>query len=231
MIRAVVFDLDDTLYPEVEFVYSGYRIVSEAVYKQWGFKIYDELVALFEEGQRGDLFTPVLRKHLRIVKESYVQQLVKIYRQHIPRIHPFPEVLKVLDKLKPLYRLAIISDGLLSVQERKLRVLGIGHYCDEIIFSDKWGQNFWKPHPWPYEECVRRLFLEPASMVYVGDNPNKDFVTPRRIGMKTVRVRRIGTLHWQVRLSPEFEADYEISDLGKILTLLQSMEHHDACPT
>ena len=228
MIRAVAFDLDDTLYPEVEFVYSGYLAVSEAVHKQLGFEIYDELVALFEEGQRWDLFTPALRKHLRMVEESYVQQLVKIYREHIPRIHPFPEVWKVLDKLKSSYHLAIISDGLLGVQERKLQVLHIGRYFDEVVFSDKWGQDFWKPHPRSYEECARRLSLDPASMVYVGDNPNKDFVTPHRIGIKTIRVRRIGTLHWQVRLSPKFEADYETDNLKEIPALLQLMERRNA---
>jgi len=162
------------------------------------------------------------------VEESYVRELVKIYRQHTPRIHPFPEVRKVLVKLKPRYCLAIISDGWLGAQERKLKALDIGRHFDVVVFSDEGGQDSWKPHSRSYEECARRLSLDPASMVYVGDNPNKDFVTPRRIGMKTIRVRRAGTLHYQVRLSPKFEADYEASSLEEIPALLELMEHRDA---
>ena len=62
-------------------------------------------------------------------------------------------------------------------------------------------------------------------MVYVGDNPTKDFIAPHMMGMKTIRVRRTGTLHYRIRLSSEFEADYEASSLEEIPALLQVMEH------
>src|SRR5438874_2051717 len=100
MIQAVVFDLDDTLYPEIEFVYSGYRAVSNAVHQQLGFPIVNELVNLFETGKRGDLFTPVLKTRLDTVTEEYVRELVAVYRQHRPTIVPFPEARDVLDSLK-----------------------------------------------------------------------------------------------------------------------------------
>jgi putative hydrolase of the HAD superfamily len=219
VIRAIVFDLDDTLYPEIEFVYSGYRAVSEAVRQQLGFAIYSELVARFEAGQHGDLFTPVLQTHLATVEETYVRQLVEIYRQHMPQICPFPEVCEVLGNLKLAYRLAIVSDGHKSVQERKLQALQIGCFFDAVIFSDEWGQGCWKPNSRPFEECALKLALEPTSMVYVGDNPSKDFVGARKIGMRTIRVRRSGTLHYHVRLAPEFEADCEVGSLAEIPTL------------
>ena len=225
MIRAIAFDLDDTLYPEVQFVYSGYRAVSEAVRQQLGFEIDDDLVALFEAGQRGDLFTPVLQMHLGPVEEAFIRQLIEVYRQHKPTLRPFPEVRKVLEELKPSYRLAIVSDGWLGVQDRKLQALQIRPYFDVVVFSDKWGRDCWKPHPYAYEECARLLSLNPTSMVYVGDNPTKDFIAPCMMGMKTIRVRRTGTLHYHVHLPSEFEADYEASNLEGIPALLQVMEH------
>jgi putative hydrolase of the HAD superfamily len=223
MIRAVVFDLDDTLYPEVEFVYSGYRAVSDAVRQHLGFDIVSELVQLFETGQRGDLFTPVLKTHLDTVTEEYVRELVGVYRQHLPSIVPFPEARQVLDVLQRTYRLALVSDGYHAVQARKLEALGLGGYFNPVIFSDAFGRDFWKPHPRPFEECISRLSLAASAIVYVGDNPNKDFKTARQMTMKTIRVRRAGTLHYNVRLSPEFEADYETRSLGEIPLLLKSI--------
>ena len=223
MIQAVIFDLDDTLYPEVEFVYSGYRAVSEKVREQLGFEICGELMTLFETGQRGDLFTPVLRTHLGAVEEEYVRALVSVYRQHRPAIAPFPEARGVLDLLRGRYRMAIISDGYLDVQKRKLEALEIDRYFDPVVFSDEWGRDFWKPHSRPYEECMRRLSLAPSTIVYVGDNPTKDFVTARRLMMRTIRVRRPGTLHYDVRLPSDFEADYETDSLDGIPALLDSM--------
>lgn len=224
MIQAIVFDLDDTLYPEVQFVYSGYRAVSEEVQGQWGIAIYDELVALFEEGRRGDLFTPVLRRHLGNVKETCVQQLVWTYRQHEPHITPFPEARDVLRRLKVSHSLALISDGYLAVQERKLDALRLCGYLDVVVFSDRWGRDFWKPHSRPYEACARDLGLDPTDLIYVADNPAKDFVTARRLGMGTVRVRREGTLHQKVVLSPQYEADHNINDLTELLALLETWD-------
>src|SRR5205814_2104697 len=125
--------------------------------------------------------------------------------------------------LKRTYRLALISDGYLAVQERKLEALSLAGYFDAVIFSDELGRDFWKPHPRPFEECMSRLSLAPSAIVYVADNPNKDFKTARQMMMKTVRIRRAGTLHYDVRLSREFEADYEIKSLEEIPLLLESM--------
>jgi len=224
MIRAIAFDLDDTLYPEDQFVYSGYRAVSDDVKEKWGVEIYDELVSLFAEGQRGDLFTPVLQRHLEKVNEASIQPLVKIYRQHKPTISPFPETKVVIANLKDSYVLALISDGYLGVQKRKLDALQLRHFFDVIIFSDQWGRRFWKPHQRPYRECAYQLGLDFSAMVYVADNPAKDFVTARQLGMKTIRVKRKGTLHQKVLLSDKFEADHKIASLAELPILLEQMD-------
>jgi putative hydrolase of the HAD superfamily len=221
MIQAVVFDLDDTLYPEEEFVYGGFRAVSKVVHHHQGLPIYEELTALFEAGERSDLFTKVLRRHVESVEESWVQELVQVYRNHQPTLHPYSEVSAFLTTLRNRYRLGILSDGWLRVQKRKLAALGIEQFFEVIIFSDQWGIDHWKPHPLSYEECARRFALAPEALVYIADNPVKDFVTARKMGIKTVRVRRNGALHYNVHLSGEFEADHEVANLTEILPLLE----------
>ncbi len=224
MIQAVVFDLDDTLFPEEEYVYSGYRAVSKAVNETFSLQIYDDLIDLFQTGMHAQAFDLALRRHMKSVQESYLLTLVQVYREHEPDIHLFREVVAVLDDLKDRYHLALISDGHLAVQERKLQRLNLSHYFAPIVFSDQWGREFWKPHVRPFQECARQLNLTPAAMVYVGDNPAKDFVTARKLGMITVRVRRPGTLHYLVPPNPGFESDHEIGCLDELQPLLNTLE-------
>jgi putative hydrolase of the HAD superfamily len=217
VIRAVIFDLDDTLYPEVEFVYSGYRAVAEAVRLRLSIEIYEDLVALWVGGQRGDLFTPVLRKHLGSVEEIYVKQLVKIYRQHTPTLRTFPEVEALLQKLKLSYSLGIISDGFIAVQERKLQALGIGQYFDAVIFTDQWGKEAWKPSTRSFQHILERLQVTGPESVYVGDNPAKDFYGARRVGMPTIRVRHSDGLYKHLEPSSEDHApDVAIATLDDL---------------
>lgn len=221
MIEAIAFDLDDTLFPEVDYVFSGYRAVAARVKEDLGFQVYDELVALYREGRHDRVFDQVLQDHLGRVEEEYVLKLVDTYRRHEPVLRPFPETIQVLDQLKSQYRLALISDGYLAVQERKLKALQLRDYFEVVIFSDRWGRDCWKPHSRPYEECARGLGLEPDTIVYVGDNPAKDFVTARAMGMPTVRVRRPNTLHFQVQHSAQYQSDYEVASLDELPPMLR----------
>lgn len=222
MIRAVAFDMDDTLYPERAFVFSGYRAVSEAVEAELGFPIYDELVELFQSGRRGDLFTPVLARHLAAVEERYVKRLVAVYRAHSPKIAPFPEADSVLNEIRGRYRAALISDGIEAVQQRKLNALGLRTHFEAVVMSGEFGREFWKPHPLPFEVCARRLAITTGQMVYVGDNPAKDFVTARKLGLGTIRVRRPGTLHFDIQLPPAQEADVTVETLSEIPEAVES---------
>ncbi len=225
MIRAVAFDLNDTLYPEADFVCSGFRAASAVVEKRYGWSIAEELIARFRAGQRGDLFTPVLAQRLDAVEESFVQELVLAYRRHVPHLQPFPECRGALEQLRRRLLLAVISDGWLEVQQRKLESLAVGGYFAAVVFSDRWGREYWKPHARPYIECAKLLAVRPEEMAYVGDNPTKDFVGARRLGIATVRIRRPGGLHSLTPASGEQEADFEIDRLDALLPLLASL--HD----
>ena len=214
MIRAVAFDLDDTLYPETQFVFGGYRAVAATVRRRHGFDIYAELADRFARGERGDLFTPVLRGHFDAVREEEIQELVRVYRTHRPELRPYDDVVPTFEALRAAgLPLALISDGRLDVQRRKLEATGLAPWFAAVVFPDQWGREFWKPHPRPFEECARLLRLTPPDLAYVGDNPAKDFSGARALGFRTVRIRRSDGLHRAVDADPAHDADVTIDHL------------------
>lgn len=192
--QAIVFDLDDTLYPERDYVLSGFRAVAQwseinlCIPQEQGYRV---LCQLYASGVRGNTFNQWL--HLFGVDEEHVPALVWVYRQHKPQLCPFPEVPELLAELHRHYRLGLLTDGYLEVQKRKLVALGLAAFFDAILFTDKLGREHWKPSPKPFREILLRLSIkDPGCAVYVADNPLKDFIGARKTGMYTVWVRRPG---------------------------------------
>ena len=93
-----------------------------------------------------------------------------------------------------------------------------------VIFSDQWGREYWKPHARPYTACAEALAVEPRNLVYVGDNPAKDFIngpaTPDR-HRPHPKARERYTLRYI--LDEEHEADHELTSLDDLVPLLDSV--------
>lgn len=189
--QAIVFDLDDTLYPERDYVLSGFRAVADWSATHLGIpadQAFVELTRLFEQGVRGDTFNRWLANY-DLHEYGLVQKLVQTYREHQPTLRPFPDVSELLDALRVRYRLGLLSDGYLSVQQRKLDALGLADRFDAIVFSDEWGRAAWKPSPQPFQVILERLKAEPARVIYIADNPLKDFLGAREVGLFTIRAQ------------------------------------------
>jgi len=195
--QLVIFDMDDTLYPESDFVMSGYRAAAQAAWQDLGIDIEPELRRRFLSGQRGDLFTAALRSFGLNPDEHHVRtRLVEAYRQHSPSIRPHVETLPVLQALRATgHRLALLSDGWAEVQRRKFDALGLAPYFDAVVFTDELGRDAWKPSSIGFEAILDRLSIEADDAIYVADNPAKDFVAPRLLGMDSVRIVRPGMEH------------------------------------
>jgi len=191
--QGIGFDLDDTLYPERDYVLSGFKAVASWAEARIGVPSlggFSALRRLFDKKVRGNIFQLWLEE--LGVPDTYglVTRLVDIYRNHDPLLVPFPEVPGILRELASRYRLGLLSDGYLGVQQRKLAALSLGGYFHGIVFSDSWGRENWKPSQRPFKEIANLLSLEPSRIVYVADNPLKDFLGARGSGMFTVRLRR-----------------------------------------
>lgn len=193
--RAIGFDLDDTLYPERDFVLGGFEVVAwwaDAHLNISFEKGFAVLKHLFEKGTRGNTFNHWLSIQGVDFDEDLIQKLVRVYRSHHPEIRPYPEVPVLLKRLRSKYRLALVSDGYLSVQQSKLDALDLAPYFDVIVFSDELGEGAWKPDTKPFEVMLERLAIDGNDAIYVADNPTKDFLGPNKLGMTTVWIRRAG---------------------------------------
>lgn len=223
-LRAIVFDLDDTLYPERSYVISGFRAVANWIQESLGIRAEDalvELLRLFESGVRGNVFDRWLENRGFRVRD-WVSQMVQIYREHWPDISPFPEVPALLARLRLSYRLGIVTDGYATVQRRKLSALGLEPFFDVVVFSDDWGKKAWKPSAYPFEVVLDRLGVSGCAAVYIADNPQKDFLGARKAGMRTVRIRVSEGLYSGLEpIGPDYAPDVELGSLGEIVHLLE----------
>lgn len=188
--QAIVFDLDDTLYSERDYVFSGFQAVAAWAEVNLGIPAcqgIDEFRRLFEQGVRNHTFNHWLAAHNRN-DEHLVQKLIEVYREHQPMLIPFPETPMLLASLRRSYRLGLVSDGYLAVQQRKWAALNLACYFDAVIFSDQWGREAWKPSVKPFEAVLQQLKADAPAAVYVADNPTKDFLGARQVGLFTIRV-------------------------------------------
>jgi putative hydrolase of the HAD superfamily len=191
-LKAIVFDMDDTLYSERDFVLSGFRAVADWSSANLGIaseRGYAALVELYSQGVRNDTFDRWLTIH-DIDRPELAAKFVDIYREHVPDITPFPETIELLTSLQEVYQIGLVSDGYLAVQQAKWTALGLAKFFDAVVFSDSLGRANWKPSTAPFELVLEKLGVEPEFSVYIGDNPRKDFLGARKLGMYAIQVKR-----------------------------------------
>lgn len=216
----VVFDVDDTLYLERDYVRSGFGAVERWLLDQGqpadGFA--GRAWSAFLAGRRGDTFDVVLDQLGLRTDSAFVERLVHIYRLHRPEIELLPDARRTLTALSDAGTVAIITDGPLESQSAKIEALGIRDYADPIILTASYGPGYGKPHPRAFEEVEDQVGVRGSDCTYVGDNPAKDFETPGVRGWRTVRIRRAGSLHERMPSPPD--VDLETQDLDRIFDLL-----------
>ena len=186
-IKGVIFDLDDTLYSEKEYVRSGYKVVSD--YLGGGYE--EKLWSFFEEGMQA---IDELLKELG--RENDKAEVLEVYRSHKPDIHLYPGVAEMIEELKAKgIKVGIITDGRPEGQRNKLDALGLD-VGDVIITDELGGVQFRKPCDIAFRIMTTRWRLNPADVVYVGDNPAKDFQAPQQLGMQSLYFRNKDSLYF-----------------------------------
>lgn len=230
---AVLFDLDDTLYPERAYVRSGFRAVAQSIVTDTAAQteLFYRMLELFERSPER-VFDRLISGFPTAdwAAEVYetVSRLVKVYRNHAPQIHFYDDVVPTLSELRRRgIRLGIITDGRAEGQRAKVQALGVSELVDVLVFTDSLGPNrlYWKPHPRPFEIALSKLKVVPTNALYIGDNPTKDFQGPQLLGMRTVRIRRTDALNlFEKGVSGErtwCEAEHIIESLGQLVDLLR----------
>ena len=226
MIKAVVFDLDDTLISEREYIKSGFNTVCRKISSDYNldYKTINKLINdLFNEDHK-EVFNRLLDL-LNIEYElSYVKELVNLYRNHLPDITLYEDASYILNYLlNEGYKLGIITDGYAVAQRQKLKALDIENIFDCIIVTDELGREYWKPHKKSYQIMKEKLNVEFDEMMYVGDNINKDFVTANKLFIKTVFILRNNGIYFQKanEIDDGYYALFKINSLNNIVDILK----------
>jgi putative hydrolase of the HAD superfamily len=219
VLKAIVFDLDDTLYAERDYVLSGFRAVSRWVQSRLGISEHDAFIEFrrsFDAGARSDTFDRWLVGR-GFADNGLVAQMVTVYRDHVPEISPTPGTEEILKRLRSQYRLGLLSDGDLSVQRGKLRQLGLSDLFDAVLFTAECGPGDSKPSVRPFEIMLRRLAVPGRDSVYVADNPAKDFLGARRAAMHTIRIRAQNGIYGH--LEPAYDDHAADDEIGRVAEL------------
>lgn len=183
-----IFDLDDTLYDERQFVISGLKAVAHFAATRWQLNeehSYQSMLQLLDTQGRGRIFDDFLSP-FKLATKANIRACISCYRLHQPQIQmpqAHHELLKQLPK--PLY---LVTDGNKVVQHNKIQALGIAHYFKRIFITHRFGVKHAKPSTYCFELIKKAEGCRWQDMVYIGDNPAKDFVNLNTLGMYTVRV-------------------------------------------
>lgn len=174
----IVFDLDDTLYKEIEFLKSAFQDIASFINEHHADDIYLFMMGIYRN--RGDTFGETIKKYqLNVSKDK----LLDMYRNHFPDIKLEEGAKEFIEKLKKNgVKIGLITDGRSRTQRNKLKALEIADMFDEVIISEEFGSE--KPDFRNFE-YYNTKFSE-YTKTYIADNFKKDFITPNTLGWKTI---------------------------------------------
>lgn len=190
-IDVVIFDLDDTLANEIDYVKSGFEAVAKA-FPQIS-DCYAKLFLAFTNKERP--FDKVLNE-AGLFTEDNLKLMLDSYRNHKPNtkfVSGAEECLKVLRAKGK--KLGVITDGRVEAQQAKIDALKLQSFVDKIIITDSLGIQFRKPNPKAYEMMQEYFNVPYAKMAYIGDNKSKDFIAPNQLGMRAIHVNNVEGLY------------------------------------
>lgn len=192
MIRLVIFDLDNTLYDELLFLKSAYKNISRYLSLKYNLnelEIYKELLDILEKNDPTFRILDCILEKYKIEKKE-IKTLLNIFYNSLDDIEPYEDTIIVLESLKEKgYFLVLQTDGNAELQKKKIEKLGLKEYFDDIIYTDeKYGKIHRKPSPIPLIDIINKFNVPPTQSAFIGDNIFKDFISPNRLEMLSIRI-------------------------------------------
>jgi putative hydrolase of the HAD superfamily len=220
--KAIIFDLDDTLYNEIDYLLSAYREIAEFLSTFLNEKvgkddIYELMCTYYKD--KKNIFQEILN-YLEIPNTFTPDQLLNIYRNHRPTIKINSEGEILLDYLvSNNYNLGLITDGRSVQQRNKIKSLGLEKYFKIIVISEEFGSE--KPSLKNFR-FFEEMFAG-CAYYYIADNPKKDFIGPNELGWTTICLVDNGrNIHPQnFAVEAEYLPNYSITKLSQILEIIQ----------
>jgi putative hydrolase of the HAD superfamily len=217
--KAVIFDLDDTLYPLRRFVHSGFAAVADHLERTWRVD-RREALAVLAHTARG----PARGRELQICLAHFglslemVPRLVEVIRSHTPSLRLPAASRFALETLRRDWYLGVVTNGMPDLQARKVEALGLRSLVDVVVYAHALGRG--KPEQEPFLAAARRLGVAPERAVFVGDDARCDVFGAGQVGMKTIHVTR----HRTSRLAGSF-ADATTATLADVPVMAERLVH------
>lgn len=222
MKKVIVFDMDDTLYDENVFVKSGFKAVSKFLENNYQLNCdytYQWMWNRLSENGRGAIFDDLLKLN-GLYGKTLVKKCLSIYRLHKPSIQLPQDSKNILEELQS-YPLYLVTDGNKIVQSNKVKALGLEQFMKKCYITHRYGVCHSKPSPFCFQLIAQKEKVEPYNIVYIGDNPSKDFVGIKPLGFRTIRIMQ--GQHKQKNLSKDYEADRQIRSILELPQTLRKI--------
>jgi HAD superfamily hydrolase (TIGR02253 family) len=228
MIKAVLFDLDNTL---VDFLRMKKMSVDAAVSAMIDAglpmkkeKALEMLWDLYDDYgiEYGNILQKFLMKAIGRIDWKMLSRGIIAYRRvKTSFLEPYPHVIPTLMKLKGSgYKLAVVSDAPKMRAWMRLASMKLTEYFDVVVTMDDVHGKL-KPDPAPYKLALKQLLLSPSEVIFVGDNPNRDILGAHRLGIKTV-LAKYG--EWSKPGKGSVAPDYEMDDIAELTGILSRLE-------
>ncbi len=210
----IVFDLDDTLYDEKTFFHSGMNAIVDYLSNEYGIPKKNLLRFLKKRiKQKRIQIIDDLLKNFNIYSKTKVKKCLSIYRKHSPKIQLSNDAKSCLKNLKK-FSCYIVTDGNKIVQLNKIRALKLEKLMKKCFLTSNYGLKNAKPSPYCFMKICNLENVKPQDIMYVGDNPNKDFIGIKPLGFKTIRV--LTGRYKNLKKSKKFESEIAINSLSKL---------------
>jgi len=214
LIKAILFDIDNTLFPSGEFAELARRNAINAMIEAGLDADADETYAKLKKIIRK--YGPNYPKHFNaLLRELSMRNDPKIiaagivaYHQAKTSIFPYPDVPKTIIHLREKgYRICVASEGRALKQWDKLIRLGLHNIFHDVFVTPTKSEKF-------YRSVLTKLKLKPQELIMVGDSIEKDIRPARKLGITTVFVSS----------HPSKEADYWIKKIGELPAIIERLE-------
>jgi putative hydrolase of the HAD superfamily len=207
----IVFDLDDTIVKEIDFLKSAFQEIAKFVDIK-NLELFNQMMNWYFDNQ--NVFLNIQAQYAKI----QIQDLKNIYRNHFPNFDSNSKNKQLLIDLKQKgYKLGLITDGFSITQRNKLKALDIENLFDMVVISEEFGST--KPDSKNFEIFEH---FETQNFCYIGDNISKDFVTPNKLGWQTICLLDDGqNIHQQnFNLDSLYLPKIKIDNLNEILNFV-----------
>jgi len=187
--RAILFDLDDTLYPYQAFVKSGFRALARQLAAEPGLparavlRVLRRALAGEAHGREVQALCAYFNR-----PQTLVPALVATLRDHQPTLRLPRESAATLRALRGSWRISILTNGSPAIQRRKIAALGVADLVDAVMCAAECGSAEGKPAPAVFQTALRRLQADAERTVFVGDDLTADIGGARAVGMQTIHI-------------------------------------------